>query len=295
MATSANTKTKDKDEFSGVDTTGHEWDGIKELNNPLPRWWVWTFYATCVWAFAYWIAMPAWPLISGYTEGVLGHSQRVAVVEDIEQAQAAQSEWLGQIQAASVGEIIADPSLLNFAMAGGRSAFAVNCSQCHGLGAAGSTGYPNLNDDAWLWGGEPEQILYTITHGIRNEDDLDARWSQMPAFGRDGILTREQIDEVVEYVVSLSGAEHDAALAEAGSATFAEQCAACHGDDAKGNIDLGAPNLADAIWLYGGERQDIATSVRNARFGVMPAWGTKLDDATLKQLAVYVHSLGGGQ
>ena len=284
-----------KDAVTGVDTTGHEWDGIKELNNPLPRWWIWSFYATIVWAIGYWIAMPAWPLVSGYTEGLLGHSQREVVVETIDAAKERQAEWLSQIEQASVNEIVADPELLSFAIAGGRSAFAVNCSQCHGRGAAGYVGYPNLNDDAWLWGGRPEQIYHSIKHGIRNEDDLDAHWSEMPAFGRDGLLDRQQVSEVVEYVLAMSGQDHDAALAAPGETLFVEQCAACHGDDGKGLVEIGAPNLTDAIWLYGGDRASLTETVNNARFGVMPAWGLKLDDPTVKQLAAYVHSLGGGQ
>lgn len=286
---------KDTDAVTGIETTGHEWDGIKELNNPLPRWWLWTFYACVLWAVGYWIAMPAWPLVSGYTEGLLGHSQRAKVVADIGDAKAAQAQWLERIAAGDVNQIIADPDLLNFSMAGGASAYAVNCSQCHGSGAAGFKGYPNLNDDAWLWGGTPEDIYLTIKHGIRNDDDPDARWSQMPAFGRDGLLDRAAVDQVVETVLALSGQEHDAAKAEAGRVVFAEQCAACHGEAGEGMIEVGAPNLSDAIWLYGGERADIRYSVWNARFGVMPAWGLKLDDPTVKQLAVYIHSLGGGQ
>lgn len=288
-------ETPEKDPFTGTETTGHEWDGIKELNTPLPRWWLWIFYASVVWAIGYWIAMPAWPLISGYTKGVLGHSQRVIVAETIAEAKQAQSQWLDRIEASSVEEIRADPELLDFALAGGRSAFAVNCSQCHGLGAAGFVGYPNLNDDAWLWGGTIEQIHYSIAHGIRNEDDPDARWSEMPAFGRDDILERGQIGSVVEYVLAISGQDHDAGRVTEGETVFLEQCAACHLESGKGNAELGAPNLTDAIWLYGGDRQALTETVVNARFGVMPAWGLKLDDATVKQLAVYVHALGGGQ
>jgi len=284
-----------RDPVSGVDTTGHEWDGIRELDNPLPRWWLWVFYACILWSVGYWIVMPAWPLVSSYTKGVLGYSQREILIEEIATAKAGQAQWLDRIKASSVEEIRADPQLREFAMAGGRSAFAVNCSQCHGQGAAGSKGYPNLNDDAWLWGGSPEQILHTITHGIRNADDPDARWSEMPKFGKDGLLTPVQVRDVVEHVLALSGQEADAGRAAAGATVFAEQCAACHGENAKGNTELGAPNLTDSIWLYGGDRAAVTESVNNARFGIMPAWGLKLDETTLKQLAVYVHALGGGQ
>ena len=285
----------EKDPVTGMETTGHEWDGIKELNTPLPKWWLYIFYATVVWSIGYWIVYPAWPGLTGYTKGVLGHSDRIAVAEAIDEARAAQSEWRDRIAVASVDEIIADPELLGFAQAGGRSAYAVNCSQCHGQGAAGFVGYPNLNDDAWLWGGQPEQIYLTIKHGIRNDDDPDARWSQMPAYGTDQILGREEIGSVVEYVLAMSGQEHDAGQLEQGQVIFEEQCAACHLQSGEGNYDLGAPNLTDAIWLYGGNRDAITETVTYSRFGVMPAWGLKLDDVTVKQLAAYVHTLGGGQ
>ncbi|WP_193180243.1 cytochrome-c oxidase, cbb3-type subunit III [Nisaea sediminum] len=284
----------EKDAVTGVDTTGHEWDGIKELNNPLPRWWLWTFYITIVWSIGYWVVYPAWPLVSSYTEGMFGYSSRQEVMDRIAEAKEAQSAYLGKIESASLDEIRNDGELLNFALAGGRSAFAVNCSQCHGQGAQGFVGYPNLNDDDWIWGGKPEEIMQTINFGIRSAHD-DTRFSQMPAFGTDEILERPQINAVVEYVLKLSGQEHDAALAGTGQEIFVEQCAACHGENGKGMRELGAPNLSDSIWLYGGDRETLRATVTNARYGVMPAWTGRLDEATIKQLAVYVHSLGGGE
>ncbi|WP_420404825.1 cytochrome-c oxidase, cbb3-type subunit III [Nisaea sp.] len=284
----------EKDAVTGVDTTGHEWDGIKELNNPLPRWWLWTFYITVLWSIGYWIVYPAWPLVSSYTEGVFGYSSRQEVMDRIAEAKEAQSAYLGKIEAASLEEIRSDSELLNFALAGGRSAFAVNCSQCHGQGAQGFVGYPNLNDDAWIWGGKPDEIMHTINFGIRNEHE-DSRYSEMPAFGRDGLLERPQIEAVVEYVLKLSGQEHNADLLESGERIFENECAACHGPNGEGIQDTGAPRLSDSIWLYGGDRQTIRETVNNSRYGVMPAWIDRLDEATIKQLAVYVHSLGGGE
>lgn len=275
-------------------TTGHEWDGIQEFDNPLPRWWLWVFYATIVWAIGYWVVMPAWPLISGYTQGVLGYSQRAVVERQLERNTQAQSVWLDRIKEASLSDIRSDPELLTFALAGGRSAFAVNCSQCHGTGAQGSSGYPNLNDDAWLWGGSLEDIAYTIRHGIRNGSD-DARTSEMPAFGRDELLEPGQVDDVVEFVVSLSGRPVRAAAAERGKEIFASQCVACHGEAGKGNPEFGAPDLTDGIWLYGGDRATIRETVWNSRRGVMPAWQGRLSPETVKQLTVYVHALGGGR
>lgn len=281
------------DEISGVETTGHEWDGIRELNNPMPRWWVWTFYMTIVWAIGYTIAYPAWPLLKENTKGLLGYSSRAEVAAELGDAKAAQSVYLEKIAAMPLAEIVADPALAQFATAGGAAAFKVNCSPCHGSGAQGGSGYPNLNDDDWLWGGDLEAIQTTLAHGIRYEGDADTRVSEMPAFA--DILDAEQIKQVAAYVISLTGTPADAAMVEPGKTVFAENCASCHGEDAKGGRDFGAPNLADAIWLRVGDEAGIAQQVAAPKHGVMPAWGARLGDATVKQLAVYVHSLGGGE
>ncbi len=286
---------KDIDAISGIETTGHEWDGIKELDNPLPNWWRWIFYASVVWSIGYWIAYPAWPLISTHTKGMLGYSSRAEVAEEISVAKQAQAGLRAKLRAASLEQIRTQPDLLEFALAGGRSAFNVNCSQCHGSGAQGFAGYPNLNDDEWLWGGSLTNIQKTITHGARNTDDDDARTSDMPAFGRDKILTKAQVTDVAEFVLKLSGQDHDAGGAGRGGAIYAEQCLACHGKDGGGDTEQGAPALNNAIWLYGGDRKTIVETVSNSRRGVMPAWGRILDQVTIKQLAVYIHSLGGGR
>ncbi len=285
----------EKDDISGTPTTGHEWDGIKELNTPLPRWWLYTFYGTVIWALGYTIAYPAWPLLTSATPGVLGYSSRADVSEAIETAKAAQKVNLDKISAASVDDILKDPQLLSFAQAGGAAAFKVNCVQCHGSGAAGGAGYPNLNDDDWLWGGTPDAIYLTLKHGIRYTEDAETRDSQMPAFGADGILTPEQIDQVANYTVTLAGEPADAAKAEAGKQIYAENCASCHGEDGKGLRDFGAPNLTDKIWLFGGSIDEVKAQIAKPRVGVMPGWEKRLDDATIKQLTVYVHSLGGGE
>ncbi|MFM2280652.1 MAG: cytochrome c oxidase, cbb3-type, subunit [Pseudomonadota bacterium] len=283
---------KNIDEISGVETTGHEWDGIQELNNPLPRWWLWTFYATIVWAIAYTIAYPAWPLLKENTKGMLGFSSRQVVAEDIAKATDAQKVFLDKIAAMPVADIAKDQELSQFAMNGGAAAFKVNCAPCHGSGASGGPGFPNLNDNDWLWGGKIDDIYATINHGIRSED-ADTRTSEMPAFGE--MLEADQIKQVASYVVSLSGTPADAALVEPGKTVFAENCASCHGEDAKGGRDFGAPNLADAIWLRGEGEQAIINQVTKPKHGMMPAWAGRLSDATIKELAVYVHSLGGGE
>lgn len=291
----------EKDEISGTDTTGHEWDGIKELNTPLPRWWLWTFYATVIWGIGYCIFYPAIPLINSATTGVLGYSSRAEVAKEIEKAKDAQGVFVTQIREASLTEIRNNDQLYDFARVGGRSAFLVNCSQCHGSGAAGGVGYPNLNDDAWIWGGQLEEIYHTIAHGIRYEPDEDTRFSQMPAFGVDGILDTKQISDVADYVLTLSGAQFEEgkapekAVLENGKALYEENCAACHQENGSGDHEQGAPALNDAIWLYGGDKQTIVHTIRYSRYGIMPSWNQRLDDETIKKLAIYVHSLGGGE
>ncbi len=284
---------KDTDELSGIDTTGHEWDGIRELNNPMPRWWVITFYITIVWAIAYTVAYPAWPMISGATKGWLGYSSRAEVAKDISSATLAQAKYVDAIKAADLPTIMANEELRTFATAGGAASFKVNCSPCHGSGAAGGRGYPNLNDDDWLWGGDIASIHTTLIHGVRYAGDADTRVSQMPAFGE--ILKPEEIDQLANFVVSGSGGVADAAKALAGKALFVTNCEACHGKEAKGNHEFGAPNLTDAIWFYGSGLEAITAQIIKPKQGVMPAWGVRLGETTVKELAVYVHSLGGGQ
>lgn len=285
-----------KDPVTDTETTGHEWDGIRELDNPAPKWLMYTFYATIIWAIGYWVLYPAWPDIfgSGYTKGVLGYVQRVEIEEQIAAKRAEQSVMHDRIASASLQEIRGDADLLSFALAGGRVAFGDNCAGCHGAGGAGNTGFPALVDDEWLWGGSLEDIQFTILHGIRNSNP-EARYSEMPRFGRDGILNREEINDVAEYVLSMSGNATDKAAAGRGEEIYAAQCAACHGEKGEGMRELGAPNLADDIWLYGGSKAKVVESITNSRFGVMPGWAGRLDDSTIKQLTVYVHALGGGE
>jgi cytochrome c oxidase cbb3-type subunit 3 len=285
---------KDIDQLSGVETTGHEWDGIKELNNPLPRWWLWTFYGTIVFAIGYTIAFPAWPMISSATTGLLGYSSRADLATDLAAAKAAQGDLLTRVAETPVADILEDEALARFARAGGKSLFKVYCSQCHGTGATGSVGYPNLNDDEWVWGGSIDQIAATITHGARSPGDADTHYNVMPNFGSDGILTGAEIDALARQVASLSKIEGGAA-SDAGKQLFADNCAACHGENGEGMIDMGGPSLNDQVWLYQGTLEAIRTQIQHPRHGVMPAWGTRLGDTAVKQLAVYVHGLGGGQ
>jgi cytochrome c oxidase cbb3-type subunit 3 len=288
------TQKRDIDSVTGIETTGHEWDGIKELNKPLPRWWVWTFYATIVWAIGYWVVYPAWPTLDGYTRGLWGYSQRAVVAGEVKAAQGAQSAFRDKLAATPVAQVKADSELLRFAMAGGAAAFQTNCAPCHGRGAQGFAGYPNLNDDDWLWGGGIEDIHKTISFGVRSAAN-DTRTSQMPRYGLDKLMDEAQINDSAEYVLSLAGKATDTAAVGRGQKVFAEQCAACHGADGKGKQEQGAPNLADTIWLYGDSKAGIVESIRTGRGGMMPAWAGRLDPVTVKALAVYVHSLGGGK
>ena len=289
-----------------VGTTGHQWDGIEELNNRLPRWWVWVFYLTIIWAVGYAIAYPAWPLLTRATPGLLGASTRADVAAEIKRFDDANAGIKARLVAADLATIGADPELTSYALKAGKATFNSFCIQCHGREGGGNkaAGYPTLSDNEWLWGGDLDAILTTISHGIRNPTDPDARYSEMPKFGVDALLSPEQTAQVVEYVLQISGQDHDAALAVDGQKVFVtdDTCTACHGAGGTGNRDLGAPDLTDAIWLYGGGRETITRSVNEARFGVMPAFGfagagvaPRLTEDQIRAVAVYVHGLGGGE
>ena len=282
-----------------VGTTGHVWDGIEELNNPLPRWWVWVFYLTIIWGIWYSIAYPAWPGREGATEGYKNFSTRAQVAEDIAAVDAANAPLLTALATADLATVPQNAELNNFAVNGGAAIFRANCSQCHGSGAAGAKGYPNLLDNDWLWGGTADDIAYTVANGIRNEQSLDARYSEMPAFG--DILSADEITKLVAHVRQISNQEFDATLAVEGATLFADNCAACHGDAGEGSRDLGAPRLNDAIWLYGGDEATLTETITKARFGVMPAWSEEhraaggLSAGEIAAVAIYVHQLGGGE
>lgn len=283
------------DKPTGTETVGHEWDGIEELDTPMPRWWLWSLYASIVWAIIYVILYPAWPMVNSATEGVLGWTSR----GEFEQAVAAREGELEPIRQALVSTDIdklhGSPELMQQAIEGGRSAFKVHCVQCHGSGAAGSKGYPNLNDDDWLWGGDLKAIEYTVTHGIRNPDHSETRFSQMPAFGRDGILQPREIDDLVSFVRVISRKEKASASSTRGAALFETNCTVCHGPRGEGDRTQGAPNLRDSISLYGLDRESLKHTITYSRNGVMPRWGHRLDKPTIRMLSVYVHSLGGGE
>jgi cytochrome c oxidase cbb3-type subunit 3 len=284
------------DPVTGRTTTGHSWDGISELNTPLPRWWLWTFYLCIIWSVGYWLVYPAWPLISSHTAGLLGYSSRASVQVELDALEARRATQAAPLRDATLDAIKANPELIRIALARGKAAFGDNCAPCHGAGGAGATTFPNLVDDDWIWGGSLENIHQTILHGIRWSQNSETRVGEMLAFGRTGVLNKQEIAQVVEYTRSLAKLDvlPSVDLAK-GKDLFAQNCASCHGDEGKGNRDLGAPDLTDAIWLYGSSRTAMLETVINGRAGVMPAWTGRLDPVTIKALALYVHSLGGGQ
>ena len=288
----------EKDAVTGQETTGHEWDGIKELNTPLPRWWLYTFYATIAFAAVYAVLYPSIPGFRSHSGGVLGYTQRTALDRSVADAAAAQKVFRDRISASSLADVQKDPELFGFAMTGGRAAFNENCAACHKAGGAGGKGFPNLADDDWLWGGTLADVSQTVTHGIRNTDP-NSRQSMMPRFGADGLLTAAQIGDVADYVISLSdrnaAASGDASAVGRGGKLFADNCASCHGAAGEGNREVGAPRLNDRIWLYGGDKASVVQTITFARNGSMPAWGERLDPVTIKMLTVYVHALGGGE
>lgn len=286
---------KEIDALTCTATTGHEWDGLRELNTPLPRWWLWLFYITIVWAIGYWIVYPAWPLLNNSTQGVFGWHTRSAIVADLDELKRLRGSMMDKLAGATLADIVADPQLLDFARAQGRVSFADNCAPCHGAGVGGGKGYPNLNDDDWLWGGKLADVEQTIRHGARAGDDK-GRQGNMPAFGRDGILKANEISASADFVRSLAGlsVEKDADLT-LGKKVFADNCAVCHGESGKGNRELGAPNLTDKIWLYGSDKVTIVQGIQNGRGGLMPAWNGRLSESVIKALTVYVYSFGGGE
>jgi len=285
------------DPHSKVETTGHEWDGIKELNNPLPRWWLFIFWGSIVFAVVYWVLMPAWPAppgMQGNTRGIWGQSDRATVAADVSETAKQRTALASRLSAVDASVILQDHELSQLALWLGESAFGDNCATCHGTGGRGAKGYPRLADDIWLWGGTLTDIETTIRHGIRSNDPA-ARTKDMPAFGRDGFLPPAQISDMVEFITAISGRKADTAAVDRARPIFQANCASCHGVDARGDRKQGAPNLTDAEWLYGGDRPTLQRTIFGARRGVMPAWTARLDPATIRALAVYVHSLGGGE
>jgi cytochrome c oxidase cbb3-type subunit 3 len=279
------------DKKNGIETTGHVWDDdLEEFNNPLPRWWVWVFYVTIVWGIWYTIAYPAWPLVERATAGYRGASTRADVAAEIQRFTDMNKALETELASADLTALERGSDLHNYAIQSGKATFATWCSQCHGSGAAGAEGYPNLLDNDWLWGGDIEAIQFTIAYGIRGTHD-DTRFGDMPAHA--DMLSAEEIDQVADFVLTLSGGNAD--MESAGGVLFTDNCSACHGEDGAGLRDLGAPNLTDAIWLFGGDKATVVETIAGGRAGVMPTWDGRLNASQINAVAAYVHQLGGGE
>lgn len=285
---------EERDPHTGYLTTGHEWSGIKELNTPVPRAVYFFLIATVLFSVAYWILMPAWPLGVTFTKGLLGIDQRTTLEADLREAVAERKTWSDQIEARSYDDIRKDPKLMRIVRQTGQTLYRENCAACHGSSAQGSKGYPSLTNASWLWGGDPATVAETIRVGI-NSSHKDSRLSQMMAFGRDGVLKEREVDDVVDYVRSLSdpkvARDTPAPRLDAGRAVFAANCAACHGDDGKGKAEMGAPDLTDHFWIYGGDLQSVSSSVWSGRQGKMPTWEERLSALDRKMLALYLTGL----
>lgn len=284
----------ERDPHTGYLTTGHEWNGIKELNTPVPRAVYFFLIATALFSLGYWILFPAFPLGWTYTKGMLGVDQRTTVNEALQRASLDRESWTKQIESNSYQAVQADPALMTIVRQTGRALFGDNCAACHGLQAKGSKGFPNLTTESWLWGGDPETIAETIRVGI-NANHPSTRVAQMLAFGRDNILPRADVENVVSYVQSLSDRAAVEQIPqerlESGKTIFAANCASCHGDDGKGKSDLGAPDLTDHNWIHGGDPQSIFTTVWHGRQGQMPAWENRLNSLERKILTLYLVDL----
>ncbi|MGI6854566.1 cytochrome-c oxidase, cbb3-type subunit III [Mesorhizobium sp. 1B3] len=288
----------ERDPFTGRETTGHEWNGIKELDTPIPRGVLMFLIVTHVWAILWWFLVPSWPLGSTYTRGILGVDQRTTVEARVVEGQQQRSAWTSRIETEPYDVILADEALMETVRATGRQLFGDNCAACHGRDGKGGANYPDLTDDDWLWGGGPELIEQTMRVGI-NTRHPETRIAQMPAFGRDEMLDASQVRNVAAYVYSLSHPDYSTSAnldrISAGREVFVTTCAACHGENAEGNRDVGAPNLTDAYWIYGADLDTIIASVHGGRQGHMPTWDERLTPAEIRTLALYVHDLGTQQ
>ena len=257
------------EKIGGGADTGHVWDkDLREYNNPLPKWWLWLFYITVVFGLVYLLWFPG----LGKFGGMGGWSQAGQYDQESAAAEAKAAAYLAPFKSMTVQQLAADPK----AMATARNLFQNNCAQCHGSDGGGAVGFPNLANSDWQWGGDPDSIVATITAG---------RVAAMPAWS--AVIGEQGVDAVVAYVETLSGQQADATLAASGKTIFETNCAACHGMDGKGMAAVGAPNLTDGVWLYGGDEATLKATVANGRAGQMPAFGERLGDDRVKLLAAY--------
>jgi len=272
-------------------TTGHEWNGIKELNTPVPKVLIAFLTAAFLFAVGYWIVMPAWPLGETYTKGLSGFDQRDFLQHQMQQSAQQQAQWNDQIESLDFASITESAELSQIVSESGPALFEDNCAMCHGVSGEGARYFPRLNDDAWLWGSDPQAILHTLNVGI-NSDHADTRIALMPAFGDAGVLDKKTINAITAYLQSLS-AKTDAPSTEVqqGGEQYKLFCAGCHGANGEGNSTLGGPRLNDDFWIYGNEKETLNATIQSGRQGYMPAWDQRLSLAERKILSLYVLSL----
>lgn len=286
----------ERDEVSGQNTTGHEWDGIKELDTPIPKPAIWAYGLTSLFAVLYWILFPAWPYVTDFTRGLLDYSSRVTIMESVAAANTERATSTKELESGDLIALAADPDVRARHQDDASILYLDNCAVCHGRGLKGQAGFPNLTDDHWLWSGDVEEIATTLRYGINAGHD-EERFSEMPAFGTQQMLERGDIKAVVEYVLSLSEKDHDAELSGIGAPIFEENCSSCHSEGGTGGLEIGAPSLVDDQWIYGGDREKILETIWAGRKGVMPFWTDRLDETDIRKLALYVHwnTDGGGE
>lgn len=277
---------REVDPFTGYDTTGHDWNGIRELNTPFPKIALWALILSVVYSVIAWVLLPAWPLWGDYTRGLLGLDQGEMAVERYQAISAEREDWMARFGEGDFAALKDDETLMLSAMPAAHRLFEDNCAACHGENGGGGPGFPVLHDDYWLWGGDPETVAETLHVGINTGSD-DARFGQMPAFGW---MERGERSALTDYVTALPQGNADPD--SAGGMLFAENCAACHAEDGGGGMMNGAPSLTDDAVIYGQDRAAVLETLRNGRQGVMPAWSGRLSDAEINLLALYVSTLG---
>lgn len=283
---------KERDPLTGHATTGHEWNGITELNTKVPKIIWWAIGLSTVISVVMWILLPSWPLVTTYTKGVLGVDQRTDVKQSIAAANVSREGWLTEIEQAPVDQILARPELLARVQQMAPALFGDNCAACHGTSATGGPGFPSLVDDAWLWGADASTIEETLRVGI-NSAHPETRYSEMLAFGRDQMLTSSEIREVAHYVQSLSSPAQSAVEPAIGAEIFITNCSGCHGETGTGNTDIGAPDLTDNFWIYGGDADALYETIWNGRRGEMPTWEQRLSAVDRKILTTYILAISG--
>lgn len=282
----------EKDPVSGRNLTGHEWDGIKELDSPVPVLGRMALWGSVIYSVVCWVLYPAWPLVGDFTRGITNSSAREDVIVDLDAARQARAATDKILVDGDIFAQVEDADLRRQIEPSSAVLFNDNCAACHGTDLQGQRGFPNLRDDHWLWSGSPDEVEYTIAYGINASHD-DSRSVQMMAYGRDELLEEDEINAVIEYVLSLSDRARAPELVADGAVIFEDNCASCHGEGAVGGEETGAPSLTDAVWIYGDSPEDITETIWNGRAGEMPAWDTRLTPAEIRKLALYVKWQGG--